>query len=88
MIPPVDTGATVVEAAPAPGVDAPATEESATPSVPNEKQEVKTEKRKSSLPLFGKKEKTTAEENGDKGEKKPTFFSTIRNTIKVCLSGA
>lgn len=46
------------------------------------KKEVKSEKRKSSLPFaFGKKDKTLSSD--EEGEKKPNAFSKFRQTIKA-----
>ncbi|KAI1091674.1 Pleckstrin homology domain-containing protein [Rostrohypoxylon terebratum] len=61
-------------AAAAEGADAPATN--------GETKEVKTEKRKSSLPFgFGKKSAATSDEEGEK-VKSPPFFSKLRQTVK------
>lgn len=53
------------------------------PATNGETKEVKTEKRKSSLPFgFGKKEKSaTSDEEGEK-VKSPPFFSKLRQTVK------
>jgi hypothetical protein len=90
VIPPVDTADPVaVDAAAAPAAETPAAEEKtdeATATAPSEKQEIKTEKRKSSLPfLGGKKEKAPVEESTEKGKEATSPFSRFRNTIKVCL---
>lgn len=62
---------------------APAETTEATPATNGEtKKEVKSDKRKSSLPFtFGKKEKTTSDEEGEK-VKSPPFFSKLRQTVK------
>ncbi|KAI1448697.1 Pleckstrin homology domain-containing protein [Annulohypoxylon stygium] len=61
-------------AAAAEGADAPATN--------GETKEVKTEKRKSSLPFgFGKKSAAASDEEGEK-VKSPPFFSKLRQTVK------
>jgi hypothetical protein len=82
VIPPVDTGAApVAEPVASPVTETPAAEE--TPTAPTEKQEIKAEKRKSSLPfLGGKKDKSPTEETNEKADKVP-LFSRLRQTIKV-----
>ncbi|KAI1459572.1 Pleckstrin homology domain-containing protein [Annulohypoxylon moriforme] len=72
---PLSTEVASPTAAAAEGAEAPATN--------GETKEVKTEKRKSSLPFgFGKKDKSaTSDEEGEK-VKSPPFFSKLRQTVK------
>lgn len=87
MIPPVETSAPLATDAAEP-VEAVATEAAETPAATNgeTKKELKSEKRKSTLPFLGKKEKAlSSDEEGEK-PKSPSAFSKLRATIKVCLS--
>lgn len=50
------------------------------------KKEVKSEKRKSSLPFaFGKKKEASSSDEEAEKPKSPSAFSKLRATIKVCL---
>jgi hypothetical protein len=64
----------------------------ATPATNGEVKEMKTEKRKSSLPFaFGKKKEGSAsDEEAEKAEKprSPSAFSKLRATIKVCSTNS
>ncbi|KAL8347008.1 hypothetical protein RB601_003388 [Gaeumannomyces tritici] len=52
-------------------------------ATPEAKKEMKSDKRKSSLPFtFGKKEKASSDEEGEKTPKSPSAFSKLRATIK------
>ncbi|KAL8381385.1 hypothetical protein RB595_005584 [Gaeumannomyces hyphopodioides] len=52
-------------------------------ATPEVKKEMKSDKRKSSLPFtFGKKEKASSDEEGEKTPKSPSAFSKLRATIK------
>lgn len=92
MIPAPEPSAPLGEevAAAAPAAAEPAAE---APATNGDKPAVKSDKRKSSLPFFGKKEKAPAaapaegEEAApaEKSPAKPSAFSKIRNTIRVCF---
>ncbi|KAI0882131.1 Pleckstrin homology domain-containing protein [Annulohypoxylon maeteangense] len=72
---PLSTEVASPTAAAAEGADAPATN--------GETKEVKTEKRKSSLPFgFGKKDKSAASDEEGEKVKSPPFFSKLRQTVK------
>lgn len=82
VIPPVETS-TPLEAEP---VEAAAAEAKEAPAATNgeAKKDAKTEKRKSSLPFLGKKEKVVSSDEEGEKPKSPSAFSKIRATIKVC----
>lgn len=82
VIPPVETSAPL-EAEPA---EAAAAEAKEVPAATNgeAKKDVKAEKRKSSLPFLGKKEKVVSSDEEGEKPKSPSAFSKIRATIKVC----
>lgn len=82
MIPPVET-TTPLEAEP---VQDAATEAKEAPAATNgeTKKAEKSEKRKSSLPFLGKKEKVVSSDEEAEKPKSPSPFSKIRATIKVC----
>jgi hypothetical protein len=86
VIPAVETTEPLSAEVAAPAA-APAETTEAAPAVTNgeTKKEVKSEKRKSSLPFaFGKKkEGSTSDEEAEK-PKSPSAFSKLRATIKVC----
>lgn len=84
VIPPVETSAPL-EAEPA---EAAATEAKDAPAATNgeSKKDTKAEKRKSSLPFLGKKEKVVSSDEESEKPKSPSPFSKIRATIKVCYS--
>jgi hypothetical protein len=71
-------------------VSSPATVPTETVEVPaatngESKKEVKTEKRKSSLPFaFGKKKDASSSDEETEKPKSPSAFSKLRATIKVC----
>lgn len=81
VIPPVETSAPL-EAEPA---EAAAAEAKDAPAATNgeAKKDAKTEKRKSSLPFLGKKEKVVSSDEEGEKPKSPSAFSKIRATIKV-----
>ena len=75
---PLTTEVAAAEAAPAETVEA-------APAANGEtKPEVKAEKRKSSLPFFGKKKETASSDEETEKPKSPSAFSKLRATIKVC----
>src|SRR5690606_16256027 len=81
VIPPVETSAPL-EAEPA---EAAAAEAKEVPGATNgeAKKDIKAEKRKSSLPFLGKKEKVVSSDEEGEKPKSPSAFSKIRATIKV-----
>lgn len=80
VIPPVETSAPL-EAEPA---EAAAAESKDVPAATNgESKKDKAEKRKSSLPFLGKKEKVVSSDEEGEKPKSPSPFSKIRATIKV-----
>lgn len=84
VIPAVETSAPLSEAVDVPAVE-PAAEAPAAevPATNGEKKEIKSDKRKSSLPFnFGGKKAAASEDEGEK-VKSPSAFSKIRATIKV-----